>query len=227
MLPQYKSDKFIAASEHESIANGVFLKNIFGIPESAIDHDCWKVKAHVPGASGLFGKKRDINLKFGRVIALAGDFYSSNKDKNRTPICGAFFTKEPTGNPDEDLRFQTERFCSAVKSIVQDDDRNLIQLCKLIDHEHEKIDEHKGEYHTIANIYHEAEQCGLPSSSDFWKATVGYSNPKMSLYTWLLFINADHFVCTKFHTLVPRLLIVFREMMRSLLTQLVIKWPFN
>ncbi|OOQ83079.1 hypothetical protein PEBR_38554 [Penicillium brasilianum] len=190
---EHEGDMFFEAAEHESIANGVFLKNIHGIPESAIDHDCWTVNAYVHGGTGSVAKKRDINLKFGRVIALAGDFYSSNKDKHRTPICGAFFTNEPTGNPDEDLRNQSERFRSAVKSIVQDDDGNLIQLCSLIDHEHEKIAEHEGEYHTIANIYHEADKCGLPSSSQFWSATVGRSNPKLSLYTWLLFINSDHF----------------------------------
>lgn len=183
------------------------LKNIYGIKQPATQHNCWEVDAFVPFSQNPLDRLRQktvkTGLKFGRVIALAGDFYSSHVhgDTNRTPISGAFFTNEPSNNPDSDLQQKKDRFISAVKSLQEDWDRNLIELTNLIDKEHAGI-EHTQEdpaHHkpTVANVYHHGDECGLPTHNEFWKATMGGKNPNLGLYTWLLYVNADHFVCTR------------------------------
>ena len=119
------------AAEHESVVFGVKLRNIHGVEIPATDHDTWSVKAS-DGNWGIFFPKREVKLTFGRIIALAGDFCSSHMDDNRTPVCGAFFAEKLNLDNPEGWKAAVARFKSAVKSLKDDTDRNLITIGDLI-----------------------------------------------------------------------------------------------
>ncbi|CEI70479.1 hypothetical protein FVEN_g1015 [Fusarium venenatum] len=193
-------DRFFEAAEHESVVFGVKLRNIHGVEIPATDHETWSVKAS-DGTWGIFKKKKEVKLTFGRIIALAGDFYSTHADDNRTPVCGAFFAESPSLSTPEGWNAAVSRFRSAVQSLKDDTDRNLISIGDLIDKEKKGTDEaekeikdgeNKGDLHTIANAYHD-HGCGIPTNKAWIEATIGFNNPKSSLYAWLSYINADHF----------------------------------
>lgn len=82
--------------------------------------------------------KPPVKLTFGRIIALAGDFYTNREGKtfstvsgNYPPICGAFYqSSQPP----------TKRFENAVKSLIEDQDGFLVGITKLLDQEHHTID---------------------------------------------------------------------------------------
>jgi hypothetical protein len=195
-----------SGAEHEAISLGVFIKDHTGKQHPAKDYVLWKIDAAIPwtGPGGSINpfapKRKEITVRFGRVLALAGDYYSSALDDKRTPICGAFFTSEPTGKPAEDFSAQKKRFKSAVDSFVTDKDGNLVGLTTLLDEETsavaeaEKLEQaHDAKIHTIANAYH-LHACGIPTSSKWAFATRGGKNPQLSLFAYLCYINADHFV---------------------------------
>ncbi|CAF3592779.1 unnamed protein product [Fusarium graminearum] len=193
-------DRFFEAAEHESVVFGVKLRNIHGVEIPATDHETWSVQAS-DGTWGIFKKKKEVKLTFGRIIALAGDFYSTHADDNRTPVCGAFFAESPSLSTPEGWNAAVSRFKSAVQSLKDDTDRNLISVGDLIEQEEKGTDEaekeikkgeNKGDLHTIANAYHD-HGCGIPTNKAWIEATIGFSNPKSSLYAWLSYINADHF----------------------------------
>ncbi|QPC80200.1 hypothetical protein HYE68_010952 [Fusarium pseudograminearum] len=193
-------DRFFEAAEHESVVFGVKLRNIHGVEIPATDHETWSVQAS-DGTWGIFKKKKEVKLTFGRIIALAGDFYSTHADDNRTPVCGAFFAESPSLSTLEGWNAAVSRFKSAVQSLKDDTDRNLISVGDLIEQEKKGTDEaekeiekgeNKGDLHTIANAYHD-HGCGIPTNKAWIEATIGFNNPKSSLYAWLSYINADHF----------------------------------
>ncbi|KAJ4012625.1 hypothetical protein NW752_008338 [Fusarium irregulare] len=193
-------DRFFEAAEHESVVFGVKLRNIHGVEIPATDHETWSVKAS-DGNWGIFFPLKEVKLTFGRIIALAGDFYSSHMDDNRTPVCGAFFAEKLSLDNPEGWKAAVARFKSAVKSLKDDTDRNLVTIGDLIDLEKKGTEEAEKEIekgdgskdlHTIANAYHD-HGCGIPTNPAWIKATIGWNNPKSSLYAWLSFINADHF----------------------------------
>ncbi|GKU09667.1 unnamed protein product [Fusarium langsethiae] len=193
-------DRFFEAAEHESVVFGVKLRNIHGVEIPATDHETWGVKAS-DGNWGIFKKKKEVILTFGRIIALAGDFYSTHADDNRTPVCGAFFAESPKLDTPEGWNAAVSRFRSAVQSLKNDTDRNLITVSDLIEQEKKGNEEaereiekgeNKGDLHTIANAYHD-HGCGIPTNKAWIEATIGLNNPKSSLYAWLSYINVDHF----------------------------------
>ncbi|KAF4621926.1 hypothetical protein G7Y89_g14417 [Cudoniella acicularis] len=195
-------DMYFEAAEHESVVFGVKLKNIHNIEIPATDHEIWTW--NVPASNGMFGLfrgKKQVKLGFGRIIALAGDFYSTHEDDNRTPICGAFTSGIQDVNFPPGFEAATRRFRSAVQSLKDDTDRNLVQINDLMDAENHGVDEAQHQatsrnpqnpIYTIANAYHNHE-CGIPTNTEWWKATMGLKNPKAGLFTWLCYINADHF----------------------------------
>jgi hypothetical protein len=63
-------------------------------------------------------------LTFGRIIALAGDFYTN---PDRTPICGAFYN-----HPNENSE---TRFLSMVDSLEEDRDLHVQKVCDVLDKE--------------------------------------------------------------------------------------------
>lgn len=78
-----------------------------------------------------------MNLTFGRIIALAGDFYTNREHKSLTnvggdypPICGAFY-QSPL-NP-------TKRFQNAVNSLLNDEDEYLSKITELLNQEHNTV----------------------------------------------------------------------------------------
>lgn len=194
----------LPAAEHESVVFGVKLRNIHGVELPATDHECWTITAK-DGASGVFGffkKEQQVKLSFGRIIALAGDFYSSHENEDRTPICGAFSSNTLDVNTPAGFEAATRRFRSAVQSLKEDTDRNLVEISRLMDGENHGVHEAEERaskrnptdpIHTISNAYHNHE-CGIPTNKQWWEATMGWNNPKAGLFAWLCFINADHFV---------------------------------
>ncbi|KAG8670479.1 hypothetical protein FPOAC1_009895 [Fusarium poae] len=199
-IDNLQDEDVVDTAEHESVVFGVKLRNIHGVEIPATDHETWSVKAS-DGTWGIFKKKKEVKLTFGRIIALAGDFYSTHADDNRTPVCGAFFAESPSLSTPEGWNAAVIRFRSAVQSLKDDTDRNLIGIGDLIDKEKKGTDEaekeikdgeNKGDLHTIANAYHD-HGCGIPTNKAWIEATIGLNNPKSSLYAWLSYINADHF----------------------------------
>lgn len=78
-----------------------------------------------------------VSLTFGRIIALAGDFYTNREHKSfldvagdYPPICGAFFQSP--------LK-PTKRFENAVNSLLKDEDGFLIEITNLLDQEHHVV----------------------------------------------------------------------------------------
>lgn len=79
-----------------------------------------------------------VPLTFGRIIALAGDFYT-NRELSKgsdiaidyAPICGAL---QKSNTP------PLKRFENAVTSLVNDRDGYLGKITKLLDHEHRTVD---------------------------------------------------------------------------------------
>jgi len=78
-------------------------------------------------------KENPVELNFGRIIALAGDFYTNREgtsaggqDGEYNPICGAFYRSQLT---------PMQRFHNAVDSLRKDSDGYLRDIWNLLGHE--------------------------------------------------------------------------------------------
>ncbi|KAL3422073.1 hypothetical protein PVAG01_06229 [Phlyctema vagabunda] len=169
------------SSEHEAVSQGVILKDIYGRETVAEVHEIYPVKTKP--RSG--GDEQIIPIKFGRIIALAGDHYSNAEDSNRTPICGAFFGEES----DEKAK---KRFISAVESLIYDKDHNLIALTDLLDKESHAVQVTAQAEDDVAQAFH-SHTCGIPTDRQWFDSNKYANVPWASLYAWLSYINADHF----------------------------------
>lgn len=82
-------------------------------------------------------EKERIPLTFGRIIALAGDFYTNREptkgpdiELDYAPICGAL---RNSNTP------PLKRFENAVNSLIQDRDGYLAHITKVLDHEQRTV----------------------------------------------------------------------------------------
>lgn len=145
----------------------------------AINHECYPVKM------GKSLWKKTITLKFGRIIALAGDYYSTWEKGNndRVPICGAFYDSPSTPQ---------KRFQTAVDSLIFDKDGFLDALTNIINGEYTTVHQVHSSGESVSQAYHN-HACGIPTDPVLVHATQGIWS-FLSLYAWLGYINADHFV---------------------------------
>ncbi|RDW72772.1 uncharacterized protein DSM5745_07944 [Aspergillus mulundensis] len=174
------------AAEHEAIAKNLHLWEIWG-------HHC-------PASKTLetihAGSQQPVALNFGRIIALAGDFYTnrtSNSPEAYTPICGRFFKSNES---------PMSRFRNAVESLRTDADGFLRKIWEMIGHEGDLIDAARRHGHSPASAFHSGQvpphihpdNCKLPDDAEWFMAMWrGIDKPLMSLYAWLAYTNADHF----------------------------------
>lgn len=122
----------MAAAEHDAtaenlkvrLANGVLLAPTEPLVSLTISQD-----------------EQQVPLTFGRIIALAGDFYTNREPKQRSrvgldygPICGAL---RVPGTPDT---APLKRFENAVDSLRFNLDGYLPRITELLDHEHRTVD---------------------------------------------------------------------------------------
>ena len=184
------------------IGKSIFLSRTDGSKFSAVDESIATVSAYVTTAAAIAWHKdwpytyKNIDLYFGRIIALSGDYYS-NVDDQYTPICGAFYNV-PQGKEAEKARFKR-----MVKALQQDFNNNLYPLMFLLDQEHQAIEDTRVKKtdsqkdmqmaYQFAQVYHE-HYFNMPSDTEFIKWTSRSANANLGLYPWLAFINADHFV---------------------------------
>lgn len=177
--PCLQSNVHFAAAEHELIAQGVHLYTINEEHRVAINYPCYPVK------TGSLWWKKTITLNFGRIIALAGDYYSTYERGNndRVPICGAFFKSSSTPR---------ERFRTAVDSLIFDKESFLNNLTGKVDGELDKVNQVHSSGKSVPLAYHD-HACGIPTDTSLVLATIGKWS-KSGLYAWLGYINADHFV---------------------------------
>ncbi|KAL1860897.1 hypothetical protein Plec18170_001411 [Paecilomyces lecythidis] len=148
-----------------------------------------------------------IPLTFGRIIALAGDFYTNREptkgsdiELDYAPICGAL---RKSNTP------PLKRFENAVNSLIQDRDGYLAHITKLLDHENRTVDHARELGKSVSKTYHEGgiedhfdpDNCKLPGDTEYFDALKrtreilrhpGY-NLMLSMYAWLAFTNVDHF----------------------------------
>lgn len=123
-------------------------------------------------------------------------------DKNRSPICGAFFGQETSEAAME------ARFASMVDSMKYDKEGFLPALDGLMECEKKAVDVVQRSGDSVKQAFHQ-HTCGIPTDKQFWEAASYGSSPldpealkksldnfglMLSLYAWASYINADHFV---------------------------------
>ncbi|KAJ9299455.1 hypothetical protein DTO271G3_3077 [Paecilomyces variotii] len=152
-------------------------------------------------------EKQLIPLTFGRIIALAGDFYTNREptkgsdiELDYAPICGAL---RNSNTP------PLKRFENAVNSLIQDRDGYLAHITKLLDHEHRTVSHARELGKSVSKTYHEGgiedhfepDNCKLPGDKEYFDALKNNwellkhpsYNLMLSMYAWLAFTNVDHF----------------------------------
>jgi hypothetical protein len=115
-----KTDTFVAG-EHKLTAEALKLRDIHGQILKANDVELATIKG-------------TIKLKFGDIIALAGDFFT-----NREPGIGYFPICEAPGFGDSEEKDDLQRFRNAVISLTQDSDGFLANLMGLLQKEHKTV----------------------------------------------------------------------------------------
>ncbi|KAF3931541.1 hypothetical protein ABW19_dt0207749 [Dactylella cylindrospora] len=163
-------------AEHSAISNNLKIYEFNGTQNPAKTKTLWTVNSRKGGP---------IGLTFGRIIALGGDHYS-NTDKDRSPICGAFYNYPNTPEGQE------YRFDCAVKSLLNDSDGYLAGVTELLDQEEGGVEKAEKLNLSIKQVYHE-HSCGLPTDEKFWEVEKSFGATTLSFYSWLAWINADHF----------------------------------
>ncbi|KAJ5203822.1 uncharacterized protein N7498_004701 [Penicillium cinerascens] len=196
--PSFKDHlDYLEAAEHQATAEDLKIRqtnDVLTAPTEELIH--------------VFKEDRKIPLTFGRIIALAGDFYTNREPTkgsdiglNYAPICGALQKSNTT---------PLKRFENAVNSLLQDRDGYLSAIMDLLDHEHRTIDHARDLGKSISKTYHEGgiedhfnpDNCKLPSDKqyfdalqDSWQETFKHPsyNVLLSMYAWLAYTNVDHF----------------------------------
>lgn len=178
-------------AEHERTADGVMLYDIYGnCTTNAFTHGVWVIDKN----------EKHYELKYGRIIALAGDYYSTHDtelglfDTKRGPICG--FNSYPPN--EQDFNGCVKRFRSAVEALAYDLDGYYADVNELMSQESDAVKEREHEKGSVKQLYH-THDCGLPKDKEWFDALlkIGPTGAGMflSLYAWLSYINFDHFVC--------------------------------
>lgn len=181
---------YFEGAEHEKIAEGVMLWDIHGKKsKDAVKHIVWVIAPN----------NKPYPLRFGRIIALAGDHYSTHDSDSAKPqragISGFHYY------PDRSFAACKARFRSAVESLVYDLDGYFPAIAGLMDKEcntmENIINEGTKPTTTMKEAYH-LHTCGLPSDKEFFLALnrPGSSGAGkfVSLYAWFAYVNFDHFV---------------------------------
>jgi hypothetical protein len=125
-----------------------------------------------------------ITLTFGRIISLAGDFYTNRTNIGWTyndyaPICGAYFNPPP-GSPED-------RFRDMVQALTTDAAGYLKSVAEKLDQEKVEVDQNKGaDGGNAAKTYH-TDQIIVQEEDFFLKKT-------RVVYAIIAWQNADHFV---------------------------------
>lgn len=176
-------------AEHERTADGVMLYDIYGnCTTNAFTHGVWVINKD--------GKHYE--LKYGRIIALAGDYYSTHDLElwfpKRGPICG--FNSYPP--EEQDFDGCVKRFRSAVEALAYDLDGYYKDVNDLMSQESDAVAEREHEKGSVKQLYH-THDCGLPSDKAWFEALekIGPTGAGVfiSLYAWFSYVNFDHFVC--------------------------------
>lgn len=179
-------------AEHERTADGVMLYDIYGnCTTNAFSHGVWVINRD----------DKHYELKYGRIIALAGDYYSTHDtergflglDTKRGPICG--FNSYPPNELDFDGC--VKRFRSAVEALAYDLDGYYSKVNDLMSQESDAVAEREHEKGSVKQLYH-THDCGLPKDRA-WFDALKMEGPTgagrlLSLYAWFSYINFDHFV---------------------------------
>ena len=147
----------------------------------------------------------EIPLFFGRIIALAGDYYTSYDslpylESPLTPISGGPDTPLPSKPYDEfkvdgrAFNDQSARFTSAVKSLSNDSDGYLFYVGTLFDNEGKGIEEtltDNSRDENTAQAYHRHDH-GIPTDAEFaWATTKTFKCifAKYAKIAWLVLSN--------------------------------------
>ena len=130
----------------------------------------------------------EVPLVFGRVIALAGDYYTTH-DYNLTPIAGGDGTPLPA-KPYNEFKIdpnayetQKSRFISAAESLARDQDGYLADMMGLFDKEDAGVDAvlKEGSGENVAQAYHNHTH-DIPNDMDFAWATTKVAKGMVAKY---------------------------------------------
>jgi hypothetical protein len=109
------------AGEHKLTAEALKLRTVSGTIFNANEIELATIRG-------------TINLKFGDIIALAGDFFTNREPGHGYyPICGA------PGFGESGVKDETQRFRNAVTSLTGDADGFLTGLMGLLKREHKAV----------------------------------------------------------------------------------------
>ncbi|KAG9758020.1 hypothetical protein KCU73_g4112, partial [Aureobasidium melanogenum] len=185
-LPKYEPPTthldYLEAGEHKLTAEALRLRDIHGQILKATDVELATIKG-------------SVKLQFGDIIALAGDFYTNlEPGRGYFPICGApGFGKSGETN-------ESQRFINAVTSLIEDTDGFLGDLMKLLQQEHQAVENTRSKDESVARAYHTHDShdaCGIPTDEEWAKKTggliFGRKTEMCYLYAYIAFTNADHF----------------------------------
>ncbi|KAI5196339.1 hypothetical protein E4T38_08574 [Aureobasidium subglaciale] len=182
-LPLYEPPQWhwsnLEAGEHKLTAEALKLRDVNGQILKANDIELATIKG-------------TIKLKFGDIIALAGDFFTNREGKDLYfPICGAPEFGD-SGTKDE-----AQRFKNAVQSLTEDTDGFLANLMKLLQLEHKAVVDTRSRDESVTHAYH-THACGIPTDEEWAKITGGLIIDATSamhyLYAYIAYTNADHFM---------------------------------
>lgn len=193
-----------SAAEHEAIGNAIKLITDRGQqPVSSFRNP---LKTVVQGSSKL-------PLFFGRIIALAGDFYTTH-DGEVTPISGGpgtslpakpynQFKKDPNAYDD-----QKARFLSAAQSLYNDTDGYLFKLSNVLNQEDGAVnkirhaappdDKKDVSLENTAQAYHHHDH-GMPTDTDFALATTNLlsTDPSLGYYAHIAWYDRPSAIPTQ------------------------------
>lgn len=144
-------------AEHQSVADGIKLYDVNGNALAASKH--------------IISTAKNVELRFGRLISLAGDFFTNRQPGTPTdyaPICGAFF------NVPTDKASIEQRFMNMVTSLENDINGCLKLIVDVLDRETRATRQSLESGGQVARSYHQHD-CGMPDDADFVKATGGGS----------------------------------------------------
>jgi hypothetical protein len=131
---------YLAASEHRATAISLKLTDIYGrqIPS---DRVLGTVKA----------KGGDVELDFGKIIALGGDFYTNKEGpQSYFPICDAELFGAAIVSKSSQTPYQ--RFENAVSSLIEDKDGFLFDIQRLLEVEHGAIETAHKQDESVAQV---------------------------------------------------------------------------
>ncbi|KAI8286801.1 hypothetical protein K4K56_008551 [Colletotrichum sp. SAR 10_98] len=122
-VPHFQITK-LEGAEHRATAQNIKMRDIHG---RILPHD------------DLLATVSGVNLTFGHIVALAGDFYTNREGRAKYfPIADSDdFVSKGTKSK---MTTAGKRFDNAVNSLINDTDGYLQKIQKLLDSEHDTVD---------------------------------------------------------------------------------------